>query len=58
MEYELTGDEGPGHNKTFYMCVKYQNNVVGRGSGKSKRAAEQEAARDALILFGEITDET
>lgn len=58
VEYELTGEEGPGHNKTFHMCVKYQNNVVGRGTGKSKRAAEQEAARDALILFGEITDET
>ena len=55
--YELTGEEGPSHNKTFYMCVKYQNNVVGRGSGKSKRAAEQEAAHDALVLFGELTDE-
>ncbi len=57
VEYELTGEEGPSHNKTFYVCVKYQNNVVGRGSGKSKRAAEQEAAHDALILFGELKDE-
>ena len=40
------------------MCVKYQNNVVGRGTGKSKRSAEQEAAHDALILFGELKDET
>ena len=56
--YELEGEDGPSHNKTFYMCVKYQNNVVGRGTGKSKRAAEQEAAHDALVLFGEITDET
>lgn len=57
VEYELVGEEGPNHNKVFYMCVKYQNNVVGRGSGKSKRAAEQEAAHDALILFGELKDE-
>ncbi len=57
VEYELTGEEGPSHNKTFYVCVKYQNNVVGRGSGKSKRSAEQEAAHDALILFGELKDE-
>ncbi|MBO4423127.1 MAG: ribonuclease III [Clostridia bacterium] len=58
VEYELTGEEGPEHSKTFYMCVKYQNNVVGRGQGKSKRAAEQAAAHDALVLFGELTDET
>lgn len=57
VEYELEGEEGPSHSKTFFVCVKYQNNVVGRGSGKSKRAAEQEAAHDALILFGELKDE-
>lgn len=57
VEYELTGEEGPSHSKTFYVCVKYQNNVVGKGSGKSKRAAEQEAAHDALILFGELKAE-
>ena len=58
VEYVLESEDGPSHNKTFYMCVKYQNNVVGRGSGKSKRAAEQAAAHDALVLFGELTDET
>ena len=58
VEYVLESEDGPSHNKTFYMCVKYQNNVVGRGSGKSKRAAEQAAAHDALVLFGEIADET
>ena len=58
VEYVLESEEGPGHNKTFHMCVKYQNNVVGRGTGKSKRSAEQEAAHDALILFGELKDET
>lgn len=58
VEYELEKEEGPDHNKTFYMTVKYQNNIVGRGSGKSKRAAEQAAAHDALVLFGELTDES
>lgn len=57
VEYELTGEEGPSHSKTFYVCVRYQNNVVGRGCGKSKRAAEQEAAHDALVLFGELKDD-
>ena len=58
VEYVLDGEEGPSHSKVFYMSVRYQNNIVGRGSGKSKRAAEQEAAHDALVLFGEMTDET
>lgn len=58
VEYELEKEEGPDHSKTFYMAVKYQNNVVGRGSGRSKRAAEQEAAHDALVLFGELSDES
>ena len=58
VEYELEKEEGPDHNKTFYMTVKYQNNIVGRGSGRSKRAAEQAAAHDALVLFGELPDES
>ena len=58
VEYALEKEEGPDHNKTFYMTVRYQNNVVGRGSGKSKRAAEQAAAHDALVLFGELQDES
>ena len=57
VEYVLEKEEGPDHNKTFYMTVKYQNNIVGRGTGKSKRAAEQAAAHDALVLFGELPDE-
>ena len=58
VEYALEKEEGPDHSKTFYMTVKYQNNIVGRGAGKSKRAAEQAAAHDALVLFGELTDES
>lgn len=52
IEYELTGEEGPNHDKTFFVAAKLGTNVVGRGSGKNKRSAEQEAARDALALFG------
>lgn len=47
--------EGPDHDKTFYVTVKIDGRFVGKGSGKSKRAAEQCAAHEAL-RNKEITD--
>lgn len=46
--YELIKEEGPSHNKTFYVNVLVDNIVLGTGIGKSKKEAEQNAARDAL----------
>ncbi len=48
IHYELDREEGPDHNKRFYMSVWTQGKKLGQGSGRSKKEAEQAAARDAL----------
>ncbi|MBR5723511.1 MAG: ribonuclease III, partial [Oscillospiraceae bacterium] len=53
VEYVLVGEDGPDHAKLFHMEVRLNSNVIGRGSGKSKKIAEQMAAREALMLMGE-----
>jgi len=45
--YEIT-DEGPDHEKTFFAEVLIAGRVRGRGSGRTKKAAEQEAAAQAI----------
>ncbi len=57
LSYVLSGEEGPPHDRTFFYEVYLNSNLLGRGSGRSKREAEQVAAREALILLGEL-DET
>lgn len=52
LEYELEKEEGPAHDRVFFITAKLNNNTIGRGSGKSKREAEQMAAKEALSLFG------
>lgn len=52
LEYVLVHEEGPDHLKTFEVEARLNSNVIGRGIGRSKRKAEQAAARDALALFG------
>ena len=52
VEYVLVGSEGPDHAKIFHMEVRLNSNVIGRGSGKSKKIAEQMAAKEALSLMG------
>lgn len=54
LEYVLVGSKGPDHNKIFEIEARLNSNVIGRGQGKTKRDAEQLAAKEALILFGEI----
>ena len=56
LEYVMIDESGPSHNKTFVYNVLLNNNVVGKGQGSSKRDAEQAAAREALILFGKVSD--
>ncbi len=46
--YELIEESGPPHNKTFTMQVKIDNIIYGKGTGNSKKEAEQEAAKNAL----------
>ena len=50
--YVLTNESGPDHDKRFTVEVHLNSNVIGSGEGKSKKQAEQEAARQALLLMG------
>lgn len=52
LSYVLIGEEGPDHDKHFSVEVHLNNNVIGRGGGRSKKEAEQQAAREALKLMG------
>lgn len=51
--YILVDETGPDHNKQFTVAVKLNSNVIGTGTGKSKKQAEQMAAHQALKLMGE-----
>ncbi len=50
--YVIVGESGPDHAKIFTVEVRLNSNVIGHGQGHSKREAEQNAAREALKLFG------
>lgn len=46
--YEKTDEYGPDHDKTFIVEVRLNGKTIGTGKGKSKKSAEQEAARIAV----------
>ncbi|HBB72264.1 MAG TPA: ribonuclease III [Ruminococcus sp.] len=52
VEYVLIGEEGPDHNKRFVVEVCLNDQVIGKGKGRSKKEAEQLAAKEALELMG------
>lgn len=52
LEYNLIRESGPDHEKLFEVQAVLNNNIVGEGKGRSKKAAEQNAAKEALALFG------
>ena len=52
IKYVLTNQTGPDHDKRFWVEVCLNNNVIGKGNGKSKKEAEQQAAQEALSLMG------
>ncbi|MBO5164365.1 MAG: ribonuclease III [Ruminococcus sp.] len=52
VEYVLIGEEGPDHNKRFVVEVMLNSQVIGKGRGRSKKDAEQLAAKEALELMG------
>lgn len=52
LEYVLVSESGPDHNKHFVFEVHLNSNVIGKGGGRSKKEAEQQAAREALELMG------
>lgn len=48
LRYYLTGEEGPDHDKHFFMAVEINGTCVGTGNGRSKKDAAQMAAKAAL----------
>ena len=48
LSYELIGESGPDHNKTFQMQVLLNGKPIGQGTGHSKKEAEQAAANAAI----------
>ena len=54
LSYALVGESGPDHDKSFQVEVSLNGKVVGKGTGSSKKRAEQDAARCAMeSLFPE-----
>jgi len=49
--YVLTKESGPDHNKSFTVDVRVDDQVLGTGTGRTKKAAEQEAAYQALLIM-------
>ncbi|MBR5742645.1 MAG: ribonuclease III, partial [Clostridia bacterium] len=52
ISYAQDGEEGPDHAKRFHVTLFINSNPFAEGVGKSKKEAEQNAARSALILMG------
>ncbi len=50
VEYRVVKETGPDHNKSFEVEVLVDNIVFAHGKGKSKKAAEQDAAKNAIML--------
>lgn len=51
LHYELVSEEGPDHDKRFVVEARLNQKVIGTGAGKTKKAAEQQAAYEALHLL-------
>ena len=54
--YEISEEHGAAHNKTFTANVLLNGQVIGSGSGTSKKEAEQAAAKEAIKLMGYETN--
>ena len=53
LQYEILDASGPDHAKVFTCAVTLNGEEIGRGSGRSKKEAEQEAAMAALSRVSE-----
>ena len=52
LSYVVVGENGPDHDKSFTVEVHLNSNPIGKGVGRSKKQAEQQAAKEALVLMG------
>ncbi|WP_341456805.1 ribonuclease III [Caloramator fervidus] len=57
IKYNVTNEWGPDHDKTFEVEVFLDNINYGHGQGKSKKEAEQMAAKNALVKLGVDVDD-
>lgn len=48
ISYRIEGESGPDHDKTFFAVLRNNGEIIGRGSGSTKKQAEQNAAQEAL----------
>lgn len=53
IEYKIVGEKGPSHSKEFVTEVYIKNQKAGSGLGRTKKEAEQRAAKDALDTFND-----
>ena len=56
LSYVVEQETGPDHDKHFVVAVRFNSDRVARGEGRSKKAAEQCAAREALKLLGVLKE--
>lgn len=52
LNYKMLSEEGPDHNKTFEMALYLDNTLIGKGTGHSKKDAQQAAAKAAIESLG------
>src|ERR671917_2270572 len=52
--YRTVSEEGPAHDRSFIAVAEVEGEELGRGEGKTKKAAEQEAALQALDALDEV----
>lgn len=50
-DYRVVSESGPGHDKIFEIMVLVDDKELGVGEGRSKKSAEQEAAKQALMIL-------
>ena len=56
LSYVVEQESGPDHDKHFVVAVRFNSDKVARGEGRSKKMAEQHAAREALKLLGVLKE--
>jgi ribonuclease III len=52
VSYDVVAEDGPPHDRTFTIAARIASEEIGRGVGRSKKDAEQAAAREALTHLG------
>ena len=57
LSYALVGEEGPEHDKQFIVEARLDGRTAGHGKGRTKKAAEQQAAYQAILFLRKQTGE-